>query len=81
MLFAMEISGFDKKDLRYWYNKGRCKAIKMTYNGALRKRIVRHDLIEEIGLDRDSYWGFFKLNDSQFFEIARRGSVMHLLKR
>ena len=53
----------------------------MTYNGAMRNRIVRHDLIEEIGLDRDSYWGFFKLNDSQFFEIARRGSVMHLLKR
>lgn len=79
--YASKYSVFDKKDLKYWYIKGRCKAIKMTYNGALRKRIVRHDLIEEIGLDRDSYWGFFKLNDSQFFEIAKRGSVMHLLKK
>ena len=66
---------FDKSNLRYWYNRGYCRAIKFTYNIALNKRITRHDLIEEVGLDRNEYWGFFELSDSEFWEIVRRGDV------
>ena len=51
----------------------------MTYNGALKKRIVRHDLIEKIGLERNQYWGFFELTDEQFIKIAHRGDVAKLL--
>ena len=77
--YASKYSVFDKNDLRYWYNRGGCKAIKMTYNGALKKRIVRHDLIEKIGLERNQYWGFFELTDEQFIKIAHRGDVAKLL--
>ena len=51
---------FNKADLQYWFDRGRCKLIKMTYNVAMKKRIVRHDLIEKIGLERNQYWGFFE---------------------
>ncbi len=50
-------------------------SIKMTYNVALKKRIVRHDLIEKIGLDRHEYWGFMQLTNAQFEEIIYAGGV------
>lgn len=77
--YASKYSVFDKNDLYYWYNRGGCKAIKMTYNGALKKRIVRHDLIEQIGLERNQYWGFFELTDTQFKMIAQRGNISEIL--
>ncbi len=73
--YACKYSVFDKEDLRRWYNRGNCKAIKMTYNAALGKRIVRHDLIEDIGLRRNGYWGFFRLTNSQFDQILVKGKV------
>lgn len=79
--YASKYSLFDERDLRYWYDRGGCKTIKMTYNAALKKRIVRHDLIEEVGLDRNHYWGFFELTDEQFNMIAQRGDVTKILKR
>lgn len=78
--YASKYSVFDKGDLRYWYNKGGCIAIKMTYNAALKRRIVRHDLIEEIGLERDQYWGFFELTNEQFERIAQRGGVEKIVQ-
>lgn len=77
--YASKYSVFDEKDLRYWYNKGGCKAIKMTYNAALKKRIVRHDLIEKVGLKRDQYWGFFELTNAQFCNIAHLGKINKIL--
>ncbi len=73
--YVSKYSVFDKNDLRYWFNRGECKAIKMTYNAAMKKRIVRHDLIEEIGLERNQYWGFFELTNEQFQKIVHRGEV------
>lgn len=78
--YACKYSVFDKNDLYYWYRRGGCKAIKMTYNVAFKKRIVRHDLIESIGLKRDQYWGFFELTDKQFFKIAQVGGVADILR-
>lgn len=77
--YACKYSVFDKNDLHHWYNRGGCKAIKMTYNAALKKRIVRHDLIEEIGLERNQYWGFFELTNNQFRKIAQKGEVAKIL--
>lgn len=79
--YASKYSVFDKNDLHYWYNRGSCKAIKMTYNAALRKRIVRHDLIQKIGLERDQYWGFFELTDKQFENIVQIGGAEKVLRR
>lgn len=73
--YANQYSVFNRDDLHYWYRRGGCKAVKMTYNAALKKRIVRHDLIERIGMDRNDYWGFMKITDEQFKEIVRRGEV------
>ena len=78
--YASRYSVFDKDDLYYWYCNGGCKVVKMTYNAALKKRIVRHSLIEEIGLDRSQYWGFFQLNDKQFMDICKKGEIINLLK-
>lgn len=77
--YASQYSVFDKSDLYYWYNRGGCKAIKLTYNAALKKRIVRHDLIEELGLEREIYWGFFRLTDEQFLKICQKGDVKNYL--
>jgi hypothetical protein len=77
--YVCKYSVFDKDDLRKWYNRGGCKAIKMTYNVALKKRIVRHDLIEEIGLERNQYWGFFELTNEQFNKIAMKGDATKTL--
>lgn len=73
--YASRYSVFDRDDLRYWYERGECKAIKMTYNVALQKRLIRHDLIETIGLDREQYWGFFSITDKQFMDIVHSGKI------
>ena len=78
--YASQYSVFDKDDLLYWYRKGGLKAIKFTYNVALNKRVVRHDLIEKIGLSRDIYWGFFELTDDEFLKIADAGKVSQSIK-
>ena len=79
--YANQYSVFEREDLRYWYSRGGCKAIKMTYNLALKKRIVRHDLIEKIGMTRDIYWGFFEMSNEQFYEIMKySGSNLNILK-
>ena len=78
--YVSKYSVFDKNDLHYWFNRGGCKAIKMTYNAAMKKRIVRHDLIEEIGLERNQYWGFFELNEEQFQKIIRKGEVNKIFR-
>lgn len=77
--YASQYSVFDKNDLYYWYNRGGCKAVKITYNAALKKRIVRHDLIEELGLIREIYWGFFRLTEEQFLKICQKGEVNNFL--
>ena len=73
--YASRYSVFDRDDLYKWFQRGGCKAIKLTYNIALKKRIVRHDLIEKIGLNRNKYWGFFELNDKEFSHIVNLGNI------
>lgn len=73
--YASRYSVFNREDLRYWYNRGGCKAVKMTYNIAMKKRIVRHDLIEKVGLSRHDYWGFLQVNDQQFAKIVQLSEI------
>lgn len=77
--YSCKYNLFNRDDLEYWYNKGNCKAIKMTYNAAFKQRIVRNDLLVDIGLDASLYWGFFELTDKQFHEIAQIGLVDNIL--
>ena len=78
--YASQYSVFDKADLKIWYHRGECKTIKLTYNAAFKQRIIRHDLIQEIGLRRSNYWGFFQLNDEQFLNICKKSGVSNLIK-
>ncbi len=73
--YSSKYSVFDRNDLFYWYKRGKCKAVKMLYNIAFPKRIVRHKLIEEIGLDRNAYWGFFEITDEQFRNILKISGI------
>lgn len=73
--YATTYSIFDEADLRKWYNIGGCYTVKMTYNAALSKRLIRKTLIEDLGMDRHTYWGFFQLTDEQFNRILEEGGV------
>ena len=69
------ISIFDKNTLKKKYKEGKFVVIKMLYNVAFTKRIIRKDLIEKVNLDSENYWGFFELTDEQFEEIYKLGEV------
>ncbi|ADU27962.1 hypothetical protein [Ethanoligenens harbinense] len=74
--YASKYSVFDRDDLFYWYGKQGCYTIKMTYNAALSRRLTRHKLIEEVGVDREQpYWGFVQITDDQFKQILKDGGV------
>lgn len=47
----------------------------MTYNLALKKRLTRHNLVENMNFNRNDYWGFMKIDDSQFIKILEAGEV------
>jgi len=66
---------FDEKTLINYYNDKKTVIIKMTYNAAFNRRTIRKELIEEIGISRRVYWGFFKLTDEQFNNIIEKGQI------
>ncbi len=73
--YASSYSIFDRDDLQYWFNKKDIVAIKLTYNIALKKRIIRDKLINEIGLPKWDYFGFLKVSSSQFLDIIEKGEI------
>ena len=69
-------SVFSQSELTQYYSrKGKLAVIKMTYNAAFSKRLNRKALIEDVGLAADAYWGFFKLTDSEFQTISKKGGL------
>lgn len=74
--YATKYSVFDRTELKEWFDAGGSYTIKMTYNAALSKRLIRRKLIEEIGIERDMYWGFFQITDDQFIRILKEGGVL-----
>jgi hypothetical protein len=59
----------------YWENKKYPHIIRFTYNIALKKRIIRKDLIDKAGLDRYAYFGFVPLDIKAFQTIIKLGVV------
>ena len=47
----------------------------MLYNAPLNHRIIRKDLVENIGLDRKAYMGYVHLTDEQFAKILKEGEL------
>lgn len=68
-----DYSIFEERDLRTWYKKPNIYLIELTYNVSLNKRITRGDLIGNIGLDANAYWGILKLTDAQYNGIRTKG--------
>ncbi|MGJ0484715.1 MAG: N-acetyltransferase family protein [Methylomicrobium sp.] len=69
-------SVFSAEELTEFYNKwNHIYVIKMTYNAALKNRIIRKRLIEEVGLSESDYWGFMELSTHQFINISNLGDV------
>lgn len=62
-----------KKIYAHGIKKPNIYLIEMTYNVSLNKRITRGDLIENIGLDANAYWGILKLTDAQYNGIRTKG--------
>lgn len=69
-------SVFENSDLERWYESSRiCYVIKMLYNVAFRRRVIRKELIENAGIPANLYWGFFRLTDNQFNRILKLGQI------
>jgi L-amino acid N-acyltransferase YncA len=69
-------SVFNQSELTQYYNRrGKLAVIKMTYNAAFSKRLNRKSLIEDVGLNKDVYWGFFRLTDPVFQTISKKGGL------
>ena len=61
--------------INFWNTKHYPYIIKMLYNLPLERRIVRRDLIGQVGLDRDDYFGYLTLTDNQFYNILEMGEI------
>ncbi|MEC0329187.1 hypothetical protein GNQ08_23630 [Paenibacillus macerans] len=67
---------FEHRELiSFWSTKKYPNIIKMLYNVSLNKRIIRKELIEEVGIDRNTYAGCLQLTDDQFKKIIELGDV------
>jgi hypothetical protein len=74
--YCEKYSVFNRSELENWYNeKKRLYVIKMVYNAAFSKKITRKHLIEKIGLNEQSYWGFMKLSENEFNQIKKDGQI------
>lgn len=73
--YSNAYSIFDRDDLNLWYNRKKCYTIKMTYNAAFRKRLIRKKLADEVGLSRNKRWSILRLSDEQFNLVLEKGDV------
>ncbi|AWD70279.1 MULTISPECIES: GNAT family N-acetyltransferase [Acinetobacter] len=74
--YALPFSIFSEIELKQFYrDKKYPYIIRFSYNIALPKRIIRNDLINEVGLNENAYWGCFELSDVQFKSICQLGRV------
>lgn len=73
--YANAYSVFSEKELEKLYQQPDMVVIKMTYNAAFDRRIIRKELIEKVGLSSKEYWGFLRLTDEQFNNITSIAKV------
>lgn len=74
--YTNKYSIFSEGDLRKWYKyKNNFTVVKMLYNVAFSKRVIRKQLLEDVGMNPNVYWGFCKVSDEQFDKILKLGKV------
>lgn len=74
--YTNQYSVFSQIELRKWYKyKNNFTVIKMLYNVAFTRKVIRKKLLEEVGLDGNAYWGFLSVTDEQFNQIVELGQA------
>lgn len=80
--YCKDYSIFTERELEYYWTRNRKLQVyvfKMTYNIALRRRLNQQRLVEEVGLDKDKYWGYFQLSEQEYEKIIIKGDVYESL--
>lgn len=76
MKYCQPYSVFSDAELEYFWDKKKFPHVfRFTYNAALKRRVTRGEMIEQYGLDPNSYWGFMPLTRNQFLSIAQAGQI------
>lgn len=71
---------FEEDELNeVWKNKKYFYIVKLLYNAALNKRIIRKELLDEIGVSREARLVVYPLSDIQIQQILNRGEVSNLI--
>lgn len=71
-----QYSVFGESELREWYRKyPGFFVIKMLYNVAFTKKVIRKVLIEDVGLDANARWSIINITDEQFKSIIKLGEA------
>lgn len=74
--YTNKYSIFSEKDLRKWYRyKNNFTVVKMLYNVAFTKKVIRKKLLDEVGMDGNQYWGFCPVKDEQYKRILGLGGA------
>ncbi|MCY8233464.1 N-acetyltransferase [Priestia endophytica] len=66
---------FTDEELHNLYKKENFIVLKMTYNLAMTKKLIRKSLIEDCGLERNIRWGLLPLSQFQFNKIMKLGGI------
>lgn len=59
----------------FWNSKKYPHVLRFAYNFALPRRVTRGRLIDEMGFDADTYWGFMKLTTEQLRAVIDAGNI------
>ena len=73
--YTKPFSVFKETELNPWWQKNKMFVVKMLYHAALTKKVIRKTLAEDVGLNREAYWGFMSLTQEQFLKISDLGGV------
>lgn len=73
--YCKTYSIFTEDELKKFFSWNNLVVIKFLYNVSFSKRVNMQKLVEQAGLDRNEYWGFRKLTDTEYFNILELGQV------
>ena len=74
--YAEPHSVFSSEELEHQYNNAnRLYVVKMTYNIALSRRIIRQRLMDVVGISEQPRWDLRSLSEKQFKSIVKLGKV------
>ncbi|KON88960.1 acetyltransferase [Sporosarcina globispora] len=73
--YCKKHSVFTESELRSLFIKNNLFVLKMTYNLAMEKKLIRRTLADDCGLNRNDRWGLLSIGKSQFNKIVELGGI------